>query len=138
MSPEEKKQHILKIFERIDAGDHAGTTPFFTPELKVHTAGMPVLNVEQFQQWGTAFHEGIPDGAHTLKEFINEGEKVAIRAFFEGTNSGSMQGMPPSGKKVAFEFSMFFNFMGDKVDEIWFFFDQLDFMQQLGVIPKNQ
>jgi SnoaL-like polyketide cyclase len=54
---------------------------------------------------------------------------------FRGTHRGEFQGIPPTGKQVAFS-SMEFNLVVDgKVEEHWVELDLFGLMQQLGAIP---
>jgi predicted ester cyclase len=55
---------------------------------------------------------------------------------FHGTHRGEFQGMPPTGKEVAFS-SIEINRVADgKVEEHWVELDLLGLMQQLGALPE--
>jgi predicted ester cyclase len=47
--------------------------------------------------------EGFPDLRLTVEDDVGDGDLVAQRIHFEGTHTGVFQGLPPTGKKVAFE-----------------------------------
>ena len=66
---------------------------------------------------------------------MGEGALVAQRIHFQGTNTGVFQGIPPTGKRVAFE-GLELNRHGDdgRVVEHWFQLDALSLLQQLGLI----
>ena len=60
------------------------------------------------------------------------------RVAFRGTHRGEFQGIPPTGKEVAFS-SMKFNRVVDaKVEEHWVELDLFGLMQQLGAIPEPE
>lgn len=83
------------------------------------------------------FTEGFPDLRITIEDAVGDAELVAQRVRFEGTHTGSFQGLPPTGKAVAFD-GMEFNRMVDgKVAEHWFQLDQVTMLKQLGltVVP---
>ena len=64
------------------------------------------------------------------------GSRPITSATWRGTHRGEFQGIPPTGKEVAFS-SMEFNRVRDgKVEEHWVELDLLGLMQQLGAIPE--
>ena len=83
-----------------------------------------------------AFKTAFPDLKHTLDQVISTGDKVVTRYTARGTNTGSMMGMPPTGKTVAITGIEFYRIAGGKIVERWGNFDQFGLMQQLGVIPS--
>jgi hypothetical protein len=75
-----------------------------------------------------------------VEDIAAEGDTVAARVAFHGTHRGEFQGIPPTGKEVAFS-SMEFNRVVDgKVEEHWVEINLLGLVQQLGVatIPGPQ
>lgn len=76
-----------------------------------------------------------PDLQLTTEDMVAEGDKVAIRNTWRGTHQGAFQGLPPTGKHVAFTGTDIFRFVGGKIAEQWADLDALGLMQQLGVIP---
>src|SRR3712207_7685792 len=48
------------------------------------------------------FTEAFPDLRLTIQDIAAEGETVAARVAFLGTHRGGFQGLPPTGKEVAF------------------------------------
>ena len=64
-----------------------------------------------------------------------DGDMVAARVVFRGTHRGELQGIPATGKEVAFT-SIEVNRLRDgKVEAHWVEIDLLGLMQQLGAIP---
>src|SRR5690349_18274546 len=50
------------------------------------------------------FLDAFPDMNIKLENIIAEGDMVATRGYWTGTNQGSFMGMPSTGKKVRVEF----------------------------------
>jgi predicted ester cyclase len=48
---------------------------------------------------------------------------------------GELMGSPPTGKQVAFEVIDILQLISGKITDHWVVVDQLDLMQQIGVIP---
>jgi predicted ester cyclase len=63
---------------------------------------------------------------------------VAARISFQGTHRGEFQGIPPTGKEVAFSSIEIDRMVDGKVQEHWFELDQLGLMRQLGAIPEPE
>jgi steroid delta-isomerase-like uncharacterized protein len=82
-----------------------------------------------------AFKSAFPDLNFTIEEMLVEGDKIVWRWTATGTNTGSMMGMPPTGKKATITGAEIYRIAGGKILERWGNFDQLGLMQQLGVIP---
>jgi predicted ester cyclase len=82
-----------------------------------------------------AYTSGFPDLQLSTEEIVAEGDKVAIRNTWRGTHQGVFQGVPPTGRHVAFTGTDIFRFVDGKIAEQWADLDALGLMQQLGVIP---
>jgi hypothetical protein len=78
---------------------------------------------------------GFPDLDVTIEDQIAEGDKVVTRWSAKGTNSGPLQGMPPTGKAVRVTGANVARLAGGKIVESWFNFDMLTLLRQLGVVP---
>jgi predicted ester cyclase len=52
-----------------------------------------------------------------------------------GKNTGSFQGMPPTGKQVEITATGIFRVVEGKLTDNWVNFDALGLLQQLGVVP---
>jgi predicted ester cyclase len=81
------------------------------------------------------FYGAFPDLHHTFEDQAAEGDKVATRLTFRGAHNGDFQGIPPTGKAVAFGDTVIDRFWDGKLAEHWSMFDMMGLMQQLGVIP---
>jgi predicted ester cyclase len=71
-----------------------------------------------------------------VQDIAAEGNTVAARVAFHGTHRGEFQGIPPTGKEVAFSSMEFNRVVEGKVEEHWVELDLLGLMQQLGAIPE--
>jgi predicted ester cyclase len=65
---------------------------------------------------------------------VVQGDKVAARFTFSGTQKGELMEIPPTDRKVSVQGMRFFKFKGTKCIETWNLTDMLSMMQQLGVI----
>ena len=97
-----------------------------------------MVGLEAWTQFSGSFAEAFPDIRLTVEDIFSAEEMVAARVAFHGTHQGEFQGMPPTGKEVAFS-SIEINRVADgKVEEHWVELDLLSLMQQLGAIPEPE
>ena len=82
------------------------------------------------------FHQGeleiFPDLKETVIFAIEEGDLVAARINFSGTQLGKLINFPPTGKKLTADFNCFFRVTDGKVKETWVEYDNLNGLIQLG------
>jgi steroid delta-isomerase-like uncharacterized protein len=102
-----------------------------------HHPGLPPVpsGPEGYKQLVAMYRGAFPDLNITMVEMIAEGDKVVARWTAQGTNTGEMMGMPPTGKTFNATGMNMFRISGGKVAEVWTNFDDLGMMQQLGIIP---
>jgi len=76
-----------------------------------------------------------PDAQVTIEDMVAEGDRVMFRDTTTGTQAGPFQGVPASGKKIAWTEMHLFRIENGKIVEHWMQIDQLGMMMQLGAIP---
>jgi predicted ester cyclase len=81
------------------------------------------------------FHSAFPDAYVTIEQMIAEGDTVALRATFHGTQTGKFQDIPPTGKAVTVPAQDIYRLVEGKIVEHWGGPNLLRLLQQLGVIP---
>jgi len=79
--------------------------------------------------------QGFPDLEIRAEDYIAEGDKVVKRWVFRGTHSGEYLGIPATGKPVTMRGITLYRLSGGKVKEMYWNYDVLGMLQQLGAIP---
>jgi ketosteroid isomerase-like protein len=87
---------------------------------------------EGMKMVASVFGGGFSDWDITLEDQIAEGDKVATRWIASARHTGSLQGMPPTGKAVRVTGVNVTRFAEGKIAESWSNFDMLTLLQQLG------
>jgi steroid delta-isomerase-like uncharacterized protein len=82
--------------------------------------------------WRQAF----PDLKMNVDLILAEKDLVAIRWTATGTNSGTGNGLPATGKFVKVTGQATFRFVDGKIAEEWASGDTLGIMKQLGLLPQ--
>jgi steroid delta-isomerase-like uncharacterized protein len=96
------------------------------------------LDSEAWTQFTASLLEAFPDIRLTVEDIFSVGDMVAARLTFQGTHRGEFQGIPPTGKEVAFSSIEIDRMVDGKVGEHWFEMDLLGLMQQLGALPEPE
>jgi predicted ester cyclase len=77
-----------------------------------------------------------PDLRFEIEDLIAEGDTVAGRLTMNGTHTGPLMGMPPTGRKVRQAHMHFVRFRDGKAIEHWGVRDDMGMMRQMGVMPE--
>jgi steroid delta-isomerase-like uncharacterized protein len=88
---------------------------------------------EQIQE----YRNGMSDLEMTVDEIFGTEDKVVTRWHGHGTNDGQMMGMPPTGMRAEVTGITIDRFdTAGRITETWSQWDNLGFIQQLGVAEK--
>jgi steroid delta-isomerase-like uncharacterized protein len=94
--------------------------------------------LEEDQAALKGWHQAFPERVIVPEKLIAEGDLVAIYWAARGTNTGTGNGLPATGKKAAVVGITIWRIVDGKIKEEWGAFDQLSMMQQLGLLPANK
>ncbi len=139
MSAGDNKAVVRRWIEAYNKRDTQAEADARAPGYVAHAPGLPgPLDSEAWTQFIASFTEAFPDLWLTVEDICSEGHMVAARITFQGTHRGEFQGIPPTGKQVAFSSIEIDRIVDGKVQEHWFELDQLDLMRQLGALPEPE
>lgn len=136
MTLEQNKAIVRRFFEAFEADDHTALKEVTAPDLVAHLAGAPgPLNREGMLQGISAFSTAFSDRKSTIHDLIAEGDKVAAHTSMTAIHTGNYMGQPATGKQVVIDAFTIEYIKDGKIVERWFNHDQMDLMQQLGLVP---
>ena len=106
----------------------------YAPDLVWHVVdiGEDVVGVAAFKELVTAFRTAFPDFHVSFDEVFAAGDKTVIRWTMTGTNTGSLQGLPPTGQPVRLQGVAISRAVDGKTAEVWQHYNQLSMFQQMG------
>ncbi|MDQ3929917.1 MAG: ester cyclase [Chloroflexota bacterium] len=138
MPAEENKATSHRFFELYSSGNFDGASQLVAEDVIVH--GFPGLQPGRanYRQVGQMFAGAFPDHQSIVEDQVAEGDRVVTRTTFRGTHMADLQGIPPTGKQIAFSSIMIDRFENGLIAERWVVFDQFGMLQQLGVIPTPE
>jgi len=117
--------------------DVEGCTPLFATDAIIHTttAGPEPVNFDGYKQIGYAFLAGFDDLTVDVLDQFEADDKVVSRVLWSGTHTGTLNGIPPTGRHFRAETIVIDQVADGRIKERWEIGDMLGMMQQLGVIP---
>ena len=135
---EENKAIARKFFRMFELGDPSMADEFVATDYYNHDAPDPSIGLEGVKSAVIAFKKAFPDAQVNIAYQLAEGDKVASRYTWSGTDQGDFYGGPATGKRVNWTVTATFRIVDGKIRETWLNMDQLGLMQQLGVVPTPE
>jgi steroid delta-isomerase-like uncharacterized protein len=138
MSAEENKARVRRLMEEgVNQGNSRVIDELIAPNFAIE-GEMSAEGPEGFKAVAAVFRTAFPDGRFVLEEIVGEGDTVVTWAYFTGTHTGPLDGIPPTGKTVQVKDVDLYELENGKVVRMRAHFDQLGMMQQLGVLGGAQ
>jgi steroid delta-isomerase-like uncharacterized protein len=140
MSTSTNKEIVLhKWYQELwDKWNLAMADDLFTDDYRLHLSGVPApADRATAKQIVAMFSMAFPDLRHTVDEMIAEGNTVAARWTVQGTHRGDFQGIATTGRQIKLSGTTVHHMADGKITETWLTVDNLDLLQQLGVIPRT-
>jgi len=134
---EQNKELILHLFDELDKKNYGIFKELSSPDAKLYAAGsFEPITIEEILPVIPMWYEAFPDYAHSVKDVIAKGDKVAVRCTYSGTHEGEFMGIPATGNTMEYGGLGIFQIKEGKIVEGWFMEDMLWLMQQLGMELK--
>jgi predicted ester cyclase len=85
------------------------------------------------------FHEAFPDLRLEIEQLLTDGSAAAVEGTIVGTHDGVLHtpngDVAPTGRAVELRWAAVYVTDGDTLKSEHLFFDQMDFLGQLGLLP---
>lgn len=129
------KQVARRVFtEILSEGHFELAAELYSPEFVnhgIHTS----IGLQEDQAAARGWKQAFPDLTITPDILVAEGDLVTVRWIGRGTNTGSGNGIPATGKSVELPGITIWRIVDGRITDEWSAFDQLALMQQLGLLP---
>ncbi len=91
-------------------------------------------------KWVQGILEAFPDGQIEQKQIFGDGDRLCVELTFAGTHKGPLMGpsgnaVPATNKRVRFPYCLVLKFDNGEVAELHEYFDQIEILTQLGIVP---
>jgi predicted ester cyclase len=134
--PKSVIQHVITLW---NARDRQGFT--LCVDERVEIEGPGGLRLSGIAGWGAfwdMWNEAFPDNAVEASAF-GDGEQAAEEGRFVGTHTGILRtpggDLLPTGRRVDVPYALIFRVTSGKVTFVRLYFDQVELLTQLGLIP---
>jgi len=135
MADATNKAIILAFVEAINAQDWEKLDELLAPDFIRHSyaAGPPRSHSkEELKAFLQQEFETFPDAEEGIYDLIEEGDKVAARHWFRGTQHGAMGPYPPTGNVMSSDYIAIYRLEEGRIAEAWAEWDNLTGLVQLG------
>jgi steroid delta-isomerase-like uncharacterized protein len=95
-----------------------------------------IVGIEDFKAYYQNFLTGFSNITFTVVDAFGQGNKIVKHWIFNGTHTGDFFGIPATNKEVNVAGVTLVLMKDGKIAQEQDFMDNLEFMQQLGVIPR--
>jgi ketosteroid isomerase-like protein len=137
------KDLYLEAMRRTDAREHEEFLAMQADDAVWRTGGATMRGKEEIRGWLQPFWQAFTTSRHELQHVYEVGpDKVMAQGVFTGVHDGPLPlpdgtEIPPTGKPVSFRFAMAVERRpgAEVASAVDIYFDQLDFLGQLGLIP---
>jgi steroid delta-isomerase-like uncharacterized protein len=132
------KATVVRLLDAMNSGDvgliSQTIDEVIDPDVKQHTP-FEVTGAQTFKEmiFGRLYR-AFPDIHITIEDLIEEGDRVVAKDTVTGTHLGEFNGLPPTGKSVAYTEIFIMRFFNGRIAEIWGIADIFSQMKQLGMI----
>ena len=125
------------MIEAINSQNLALWDELMSPDFILHMNIKKMQGLESNKKFVKDEIKAFPDLHVTIEDIIAEGNKVWVRLKETATHKGEYLGLAPTGNKLSYKVVTIWRIVHGKCIEGWIIYDQLDFLQQLGVISQT-
>jgi predicted ester cyclase len=125
--PEDNKQVVLGCWAVANAHDASQFDRYYAEDVVYHGNDGEIRSRDNVKAYLQGYLTALPNLNLTIEDIFGEGDRVFSRARLEGTNTGELRGMPPTGRRIDVRWIMnAARVQGGKIVEEWEIVDQLE------------
>lgn len=130
---------MVRELTAVNERDTKTITASFSPECIKLVPGARLQGGEQVAAWCSALFEAFPDLRITVTGVVEEAPFATVSGTVTGTHLGTLRtpggDIPPTGRPAEFAFSETAEVRDGAMVSVRLYFDRLELLEQLGVIP---
>jgi steroid delta-isomerase-like uncharacterized protein len=130
----ETNKRVVRAFaEAINRRDWDALDDFVAIDFVRHSNAAPGIHSrEDLKRYLRDEFASFPDACESVEDVVAEGDRVAVRHSFCGTQSGPMGRYPASAKTLRADYLAIYRLEDGKIAEAWVEWDNLSGLTQLG------
>ncbi len=130
---------VEQHYRNVSLADINAEDEIFSPDVQTIDPGAGTLvGLDALKTYEQGFQRAFPDSKLVLKSAIQAGNKLAIEGVYIGTHTGPLRSprgeIPPTNRPLSLEFSDLFEIDGNRITRHRIYYDQVQFMSQLGLM----
>jgi steroid delta-isomerase-like uncharacterized protein len=122
------------VNEILSGGNFELANELYAPDFVNHGQTRDI-GLDEDQAAARGWKSAFPDLVMTADKLIAEGDLVTVLWSARGTNTGTGNGLPATGKALTGRGITIWRIVDGRIAEEWSAFDQFSIMQQLGLLP---
>ena len=131
---------VEQWYERFNGNDLAGFVDLMTDDTETVVPGAPTMTgKESFRAFAEVFKAAAPDSTIEVVTWVVDGDVVAVEGRFKGMHTGpfaSLAGeVPGTGRAFDLGYAELLWVQDGKVARHHTYYDNVDFLSQLGLMP---
>ena len=136
MSVQSNKNLIHRLVDALNSGDLDAVDGIFAPGYVQHDPSglLHEVGIEEYKKTFSAIRGAFPDVEWTIKELLEDGDRVIGRFTFQGTHEGLFFNIRPTGRKITYPIMAVYRIEEGRIAEDWHIFHALGLWQSL--IPE--
>ena len=108
----------------------------FDKNVTAVTSPENIVGIEGFKDYYNNYLVGFSNITFTIIDLFGQGDKIVKHWNFKGTHSGDFFGIPATGNEVNIDGVTLVKMKDGKIAQEQDFLDNLEFYQQLGLMPR--
>lgn len=136
MSEQNKALARRIVNDHWNAKNVALADELFSPTCSLRTPDGDGQGREALVALSNAYTSAFPDFNLRIDDLIAEADKVVVLYTFTGTNTGSLAGLPASGKRADVQGFVRFTIANRKAAAVHFVWDKFALLQQMGALAQ--
>ena len=136
----DNKAMLREFFDTMSTGDVAAVEATieaaYAEDVAYHGMGEEISGSDGIKQLVRGYMTAFPDMKTTVESQVEEGDLLVTRFVAEGTNTGELNGQPPTGKPMRMQLISMTRIVDGRVVEEWEEGDLFGMLAQLGHGPS--
>jgi ketosteroid isomerase-like protein len=139
----EAREVMDRVTDGLVNSDVEAMRALYAPDATAETPDEGVLRgADAIAGWLGKFSEAFPDAKFEMMSAHEDGDTAIDEGYFTGTNTGPLplpdgQSIPATGRKVRIRSCDLATVKDGLVTSHRFYYDQVEFMEQLGLAPEG-
>ena len=138
-SAEENKALARRSWELVNQRTFDALEEVYAADAAIHEPDRDFQSLEEAKQYIGTYFDAFPDLHFTIEDVIAEGDQAVSRWTLRGTHQGEIEELgPPTGRQFELEGITIHRIEDGRIAEEWERYDNLSFLQQLGLVPNEE